>query len=69
MIEMNRGILYVSVAIIAFIVGIAANWGMNTFGGFVVDKIYVDASIPSFLQVKAVEDGKRDIGPIGCRRL
>ena len=51
-IEMSRVILYFSVATIAFIVGVAANWSMNTFGCFAVDKLYVDASIPSLLQVE-----------------
>ena len=36
---MSRVILYVSVASIAFIVGGAANWSVNTFGSFAVDDI------------------------------
>ena len=51
---MSRVILYVSVATIAFIVGVAANWTVNTFGGFAVDQIYADASIPSFVTGQAV---------------
>lgn len=65
---MSRVVLYVSVATFTFIVGIAANWNVNTFGGFAVDKIYVDASIPSFLQAKPGNDGMRNKGPVGCRQ-
>ena len=42
---MSRLILYVSVATIAFFVGVAANWNLNTVGGFAVDKVYYDAAI------------------------
>lgn len=66
---MSRLILNVSVATIAFIVGLAVNWSINTFGGFAVDKFYTEASIPSLLQAEAVEDRNRDTGPIGCPRL
>lgn len=34
---MSRVILYVSVASIAFILGVAANWSVNTFGSFAID--------------------------------
>lgn len=42
---MSRVILYVSVATIAFIVGVAAHWSMDTIGGFAVDKVYYDAAV------------------------
>jgi hypothetical protein len=47
---MSRAIFYVVVLLLSFILGIATNWSVNTLGGFAVDKIYVDASIPSVLQ-------------------
>ncbi len=64
---MSRLILNVSVATITFIVGVAANWSMNTFGGFAVDKFYSDASIPSLLRAKLPDVGTWDRKPIGCR--
>ena len=42
---MRRVIFYVSVATIAFIVGVAANWSVNTLGGLAVDKVYSDAAL------------------------
>lgn len=67
-INMSRLILHVTAATIAFIVGVAANWSMNTFGGFAVDKIYVDGSIPSFLQAKPSDVRTWNRGTIGCRQ-
>ena len=52
---MNRIILYVSVATMAFIVGVAANWSINTFGCIAVDKLYADASIPSLPEANPSE--------------
>lgn len=56
---MSRLILLVTVATIAFIVGVAANWGVNTFGGLAVDHIYhdpaVDVHTSSILPVAARE--------------
>ena len=65
---MSRVVLYITVATVSFIVGVAANWNVNTFGGFAVDKIYVDASIPSFLHAKPRNDRMRNKGPVGCRQ-
>ncbi len=42
---MGRVILYISVATVAFIVGVAANWSIDTFGGFAVDNVYLDAEV------------------------
>ena len=49
---MNRVILYVTVATIAFVVGVAGNWSVNTLGGFAVDEFYdalVDVKISNLL--------------------
>jgi len=65
---MSRVVLYITVATVSFIVGVAANWNVNTFGGFAVDKIYVDPSMPSLLQAKSGKGGMRNKGPVGCRQ-
>ena len=50
---MKRVILDLSVATLAFILGIAANWSVNAFGGFAVDKVYndpvVDAKVATIM--------------------
>jgi biopolymer transport protein ExbD len=50
---MKRVILDISVATLAFLLGIAANWSVNAFGGFAVDKVYndpvVDAKVSTFM--------------------
>jgi hypothetical protein len=65
---MSRIILYVSVATIAFIVGVAVNWSINSLGRLAIDKFYVNASIPSVLHAKPVDDVIWAREPIGCRR-
>ena len=42
---MSRVIVYVGVATVAFIFGIASNWSINTFGGIAVDKFYSDTEV------------------------
>ena len=42
---MKRVFLHIGVATLAFIVGIAANWSLNTFGRFAVDEVYNDPSV------------------------
>jgi biopolymer transport protein ExbD len=42
---MSRVILYFTVATIAFIVGVAANWSLNMLGGFAVDDFDYDAPV------------------------
>lgn len=50
---MKRVILDLSVATLAFILGIAANWSVNAFGSFAVDKVYndpvVDAKVSTIM--------------------
>jgi hypothetical protein len=65
---MTRVIFYISVATIAFIVGVAANWTMNTFGGFAVDKVY-DAVVDVKISTILADEGLSPLPAHSCGRL
>jgi len=66
---MSRVILYVSVATIAFIVGVAANWSLNMLGGFAVDKVYHDASFDVKVSTVLPNEGSIPLPAHNCGRL
>ncbi len=68
-IDMRRVILYVSVATMAFIVGVAVNWSMNTFGGFAVDRIYYDAGVDLKTSTILPDAGSNALSVHSCRQL
>ena len=65
---MSRTILYVCVAIITFVVGVATNRTVNTFGRFAVDQLYADASIPSLSQANPSDVGTLNRMPLASWR-
>ncbi|MCM3905147.1 MAG: hypothetical protein ND866_25920 [Pyrinomonadaceae bacterium] len=64
---MKRAILNVTVAAIAFIVGLTVNWSINTFGGFAVDRIYSDAAVE--LKISTILPNGGTMPPSHCGRL
>lgn len=65
---MKRVILDLSVATLAFILGIAANWSVNAFGGFAVDKVYNDPVVDAKVATIMLE-GRSIVRKGHCGRL
>jgi len=65
---MKRMILDLSVATLAFILGIAANWIVNAFGGFAVDKVYNDPVVDAKVSTIMLE-GRSIVRKGHCVRL
>ena len=65
---MKRVILDLSVATLAFILGIAANWSVNAFGGFAVDKVYNDPVVDAKVDTITLE-GRSIVRKGHCGRL
>lgn len=65
---MKRVILDLSVATLAFILGIAANWSVNMLGGFAVDKVYNDPVVDAKLSTIMLE-GRSIVRNGHCGRL
>ena len=66
---MNRVVLYVSVATIAFIVGVTANWSINAFVGLAVDNIYRDATVDVNISIILPDVGSTLLPVPNCGRL
>ena len=66
---MSRLVLYVSVATIAFFVGVAANWSFNTVGGFAVDKVYYDAAVDVNISTIIPAEGTISLPAHSCGQL
>ncbi len=66
---MSRVISLVTVATIAFIVGVAANWSVNTFGGLAVDHVYRDPSIDVDISGVLPIAGRKTLLESGCLQL
>lgn len=66
---MNRVILYFSIATVTFVGGVAANWSVNTFEGFVVDSVF--NSMPGDVNILAILPRARPMGlpAHNCRQL
>jgi biopolymer transport protein ExbD len=67
---MSRVVLYVTVATITFIVGIAANWSLNTtIGCFAVDHFYCDAAVDVKTPTILPDEGSTPLPAHSCGRL